>query len=215
MYTVTEIKTLYTFDELSDTAKDTAANNHIECSPWVLDDIVQEYISWNMHALRGVIVKNGKYENRLNYEYDMGCCQGSGFNFYGEFYLTDIFDLIGEDVPDDKREDAEGETVIFKSNSGHNGYTFSGWDNSLGYRDELEARIAEVFPDVLPAAAQDFAREFCDKMHEHCRAVYDDLWEYITEGVYIELDDEIHDGELYDAQGNFCGFIEDLKATEA
>lgn len=88
MRTVIKQYKIYQFKELEANAKKNVKNNYLinshESLVEAFEDYVENYLS-------------GKYPNsELQVEFDFSCCQGSGLNIYGNFFLSD-FDYAGKD----------------------------------------------------------------------------------------------------------------------
>lgn len=81
--TVTKEYDVYTFNELSDSAKETVKR-------WYLDGqepfIFTEDVKQDLYNLFG--------KNNLEVQYSLSCCQGDGFNIYGSIDAESIFSCL-------------------------------------------------------------------------------------------------------------------------
>lgn len=83
MRTITEVKTLYKFQELSEEAKEKVRQWYLEGQePYIFSENCREDINENIFP-----------NSQLDVEYSLNYCQGDGFNIFGNL---DIDDLIVE-----------------------------------------------------------------------------------------------------------------------
>lgn len=108
MRTVSVNYEVYKYNELSDKAKE-------KVKQWYLDGqesyIFTEMVKEDLYSLFG--------ENDLDVQYDLGYCQGDGFNIYGKIYAEDIFKCLelhngGEQLAEfeDVLTDKEKKTIL-------------------------------------------------------------------------------------------------------
>ena len=76
---------VYTFEELSDSAKKRAKNNFLCCSDWRCHDF---------QDLCKCMIKENFPNSDLNFEFSLNSCQGDGFNIYGNLAYSDIMGKI-------------------------------------------------------------------------------------------------------------------------
>lgn len=202
--THTTIETLYTFGELDEQAQCRAVSEFLQYSD-ELDNIVEEYISDHLHALRCVHYDDaGNLRNNLDYQYSCSFCQGDGFNIYGRLNLVDVLDHMGEDVTEERRELLEGEAVTFEPDRR---YTFSKWDLHE-YEDALADALENAGGAASEGEARGLAARFCAEMHDHCTTIHGLLCDFILDGAYNPA---YHDGVLFDEFGAFACMADDLE----
>ena len=88
MRTIVETKEVYTYDELSDSAKQAVKDWYLtECSYFGdFDEMVTE----DLRSIFG--------DNMLDVQYSLGYSQGDGLNIYGKINAKKILDFMGSDV---------------------------------------------------------------------------------------------------------------------
>lgn len=83
MRTITKEYNIYTFNELSEEAKEKVKRWYLKCQD-------AEIFSWEcLEDLESLFGKND-----LKVEYSLGYCQGDGFNIYGEIEAKAIFNCL-------------------------------------------------------------------------------------------------------------------------
>lgn len=101
-YTVT--KTYYTFDELSENAKEHAKNEYLFETDLRNEDLQANYdcdfFYWFPNS-------------ELKYQYSLSSCQGDGFNTYGKAAVSDIVKCVNEWGWKNPFTDKEWKTLMF------------------------------------------------------------------------------------------------------
>lgn len=92
MRTVTETKEIYTYDELSDSAKENAKQYILE--NYHTPELFTDFIVNDLEIFFGI---NTKHTN-LDVEYSLNYSQGDGLNIYGTINVKTILDFMGSNV---------------------------------------------------------------------------------------------------------------------
>lgn len=180
-YTITETKTLYTFDELSDEAKETAKSNLLQ-DPW--------YFWTDVDAEKSYIIDPLFPHARPEWQGDFSFCQGDGLNIYGDFSFNELRACANLRPV---KEDVE---ITLKPNPR---YTYCRWDMSYYGADILD-RLSEEKGEAYAERQRANVARICDAVGALCS----NLREYgewlIFEGY---LDPSVYDGQLFDEFGEY------------
>lgn len=211
MRTVTEIRTLYTFPELSEDAKEKAKQ-------WYLDDPLKplEFTETYMEDLHNLFPNSS-----LKMQYSLDYCQGDGLNIYGDLDLMDVFHAIRdreycgstfEDFWDHMTEKEQktieaymevcGRTVKLPRNNSRYNYCVDDktdfakdWTSELEYQQyknihvntirKMEKLVADMFV-MLSGTYAEYGYKFFyeienDAMAELCDA---NGWEFLEDGTF-------------------------------
>ena len=90
MHEITKVYKVYTFDELTEKAKDFAMVNLLEAYGDVLNDTFYEYCKDELKATFP--------HSDPKIEYSLSNCQGDGLNIYGSFAFTDLYRYVQHDL---------------------------------------------------------------------------------------------------------------------
>lgn len=108
MRTITITKNVYTYDELSESAKQKVKDWYL---PMRNDDF-SYYVNHNVKYLFD--------DADVNVQYSLGYCQGDGLNIYGKVYAEDIFNALAKsdkytilEKYADVMTDAEQDTILY------------------------------------------------------------------------------------------------------
>lgn len=88
MRTIVETKEVYTYDELSDSAKQTVKDWYLAERSYFGD--FDEMVTEDLRSIFG--------DNMLDVQYSLGYSQGDGLNIYGKINAKKILDFMGSDV---------------------------------------------------------------------------------------------------------------------
>lgn len=178
-YEVNEVKTVCTFDELSDTAK-----------MRVVDEVYEWDFEWDMKCYMELDV-DPHFSTEVEVQYDFSCSQGSGLNLYGTFDLSELMKYALEYWD----ERTEGETWKHAANHWH---TYSTW----GFRDTmLDLQEAYENCGIPENEALEIADAVCGAMDGLCSKLYDEGERCIE----WYGNPEYHEGKLYYENGAFWG----------
>ena len=184
MYTVTKNIHLYTFAELSEKAKDAAAQWKCETS---FDDNFSEYV--DMYLAEKLPNSDPKAL------YDFGCTQGSCFDIVCTFDIVDLLKIAGYD-PDDKTEFVLNPwRDVYEQNRTDN-YTYCKWGYNVdNVRDYLDI---ETFTRY---STSDVANEICDAMEKLCSDLMQSGWDEMD----FYHDPDAYSDELFTVDGTIYG----------
>lgn len=184
MFTVMKSVHLYTFNELSETAKDAAAQ--WKCETCFRDDF-GEYVDMRLEDLFP-----GSKPQPL---YDFGCTQGSGFDIVGTFDIVDLLKVAGYD-PDDATEWVLNpwRDAYRRTRTDH--YTYCKWPyETSNISDYL---YMETFSRYT---YDDAAEKICSAMHDLCKDLFQAGWDQMD----FYHDPEAYSDELFKADGSIYG----------
>lgn len=189
-YTITETKTLYTFDELSDEAKEQAKSELLE-DPWYFWTDLDAKKSWIIDPF----FTNG---NRPEWQAAFSFCQGDGLNLYGELSYNDLRNVAGlKPVKNDF-------TVNIPANRQ---YTYCMWGMGVYYHDIYEA-LAENNGLNQALRQKKSIRAIETAMQQLCKELRE-YGEYLIFEGY--LDPSIYESRLFDQSGHWVCSIDDIK----
>lgn len=190
MYTITQDKDLYTFDELSPTAQDKASADLCTIS---FADSFEELVN---------VMLSGKFtRSKVETTYSLNYCQGDGFDIRGSFDLVDLLEIAGIPHDDDHVVlNPWRDTYEYRRTDR---YSYTAWDretDDLCYWLEGSAFFRDMDCDTA-------AQKIADSMQELCKTIeqagYDEIdWYYTADA---------HDGNIYDATGAYFGEAWDLE----
>lgn len=194
MVTVMESVNLYTFAELSEEAKDAAAQWY---GSTAFDINFAEYIDTRLAEL----FPNSEPEAL----YDFGCTQGSGFDIVGTFDIVDLLKLAGYNPADPTEYVLNPWRDVFVHRRTDR-YTYCTWGNAKA--DVSDYLYMETFSRHL---TDDAAEKICDAMQETCSDLMQAGWDELD---YYRTPDA-HGDTLYTADGTFWGYQCDIKTDAA
>lgn len=216
MRTIVETKEVYTYDELSDSAKQTVKDWYLAERSYFGD--FDEMVTEDLRSIFG--------DNMLDVQYSLGYSQGDGLNIYGKINAKKILDFMGSDVA--------GELSKKYSNvlSDDDKNKIRQWCNEYGdiHYDSVGIIIVPKNPSRYSYCVSDmieFAGDWATELHYYgiedndalfrfeqvCRDLFNELcnmyekwgYEYFYEISDEDLNDELcgmgmeflEDGELY------------------
>lgn len=213
MRTVTITNTIYTYNELSDDAKQ-------KVKDWYLNDPDRTYffsddVKYNLEYLFG------KHHD-MKIQYDLGYCQGDGFNIYGSVAVMEVINFIKErKLSGDNFErlynvltEEEMTTILLYAedtdgiglpNNRHYSYCMADYiDFASEWQDQLEWAIEEEY-----AAVDNIDMELIKKFEQLVKDIFNALCKMYEKWGY-EFFYEISDAELSETcEANEWEFYED------
>lgn len=159
MQTITTETNLYTFDELTQTAKDKAALD--TCEAFFVDDF-NTFIRDELYTCFG----DAGDPNNTEWQFSLNSCQGDGFNFYGRISIWALWQNLCNRVakPAHMLPDSVDESAIVDFPRGAR-YDYSRWGQS-DYFEILRDTLTDQ--GMSEATAGDLARDMCKAMDDTC-----------------------------------------------
>ena len=121
-------KEIYTYPELSESAKEVAKQ-------WYLDGQEPEIFKFDCEESIATLFSNSD----LKVQFSLGYCQGDGFNIYGDLNINDIFDKL--DMSNDKIEKIKNlifdENISLRQNNHYN-YSLKSQEDAENIASEIE-----------------------------------------------------------------------------
>ena len=192
MYEFTKTTTVYTFDELSDDAKRTAADDLLQ-DPWYFWTDIDAHKSW---------ICDPHFTTRPEWQADFSFCQGDGLNIYGEFSYNELRACAGymplqEDITIDLKPGRD--------------YTFSRWSGYRSYyAEDIYATIADERGEAYADRQRHIIEDICSFMDRICKDLRDYGEDLIFE-VY-PTESSIYEGQLFDEFGHYVCSEDDERA---
>lgn len=201
MRTITDTYQVYTYAELSETAKDTAKELYLE---WKGDDafIFTEDCEYYLAE---------RFPNSdLKVEYSLSYCQGDGLNIYGDISLTDIWNDIDKSVFTDKEKKfmewalrEYGRAVKLPANWHYCYCNSSQWDFTSDMHDDMEynaiRNINEKALEKFEEAAKEHLENVCSILEKDGYSFFYDIPEDDELSEYFGMNEHefYSDGRLY------------------
>ena len=206
MKEITRIEKIYDFDELSDSAKETARRNYLDqfrdaddYSTFCVDDLANNHFP----------------DSDLKVEFSLSSCQGDGFNIYGKMDLKDAINFVMQRRKE-KVEKKSKKFVRFLKWLSEQGYTIELPNNRMKY-SYCYVECADYDYQILDCLEQDGYTsgykekenflEYFDLMFKNC--IKELCKEYEKDGYkyFYEVEDE-EIKEIWDAN-EYLGWYED------
>lgn len=148
-YEVNETKTLCTFDELDEDARENAARMEEEC---IFHEDMKDMFAIDVDYY---------FSTEVHMQYDFSCSQGSGLNVYGTFDMNELLHYAMQ-IEDKRLEGVQYE------HGANRWYTYCTWDIEEDY-----LKWAMVDECGLPESeAEGYAEKICEAMEDLCRNLY-------------------------------------------
>ena len=188
LYRITEDKELFSFDELDEHGRATAANDLL-MDPWYFWTDIDAEKSWTVDPF---------FSTRPEWQADFSFSQGDGFNLYGDFSYNELRACVGCKP---LKEDID---ITIKPNR----YAYCKWDRDY-YGADILYRIEEERGEKFAERQAAIVDRICDFMAARCK----ELREYGETLIFDVYPNEssIYEGQLFDRYGHFVCTEEDKR----